>query len=92
MRAADRSGAPSIGELCEIVTTDLLSSSGKTELSAPLGADAAMGTVSEWDSLSFVAVFTGVAEALDLDLDEDDAIHFTSIEAMHDFLSELMAP
>jgi acyl carrier protein len=51
-----------------------------------------MGTVSEWDSLSFVAVFTGVAEALDLDLDEDDAIHFTSIEAMHDFLSELMAP
>ena len=44
----------------------------------------------EWDSLSFIAVFNAISEILDVELEDDDAIHFTSIPAMHAFLNEIM--
>ena len=72
--------------LCRTVEEAIKSASNKSELSAPVTATSRMGEPREWDSLSFVVVFNAVAEAYDVMLEDDDAIHFTSIGAMHEFL------
>lgn len=79
----------SVDQVCEVVGDALLSASERAELSAPVTAQAAMGEPAEWDSLSFILVFNAIAEAFGVDLEDDDAIHFTSIPAMHAFLNEI---
>jgi hypothetical protein len=76
--------------LCAVVEEALLTASNKSALSAPVHRGSAMRDPAEWDSLSFVIVFTAISEAFGVELDDDDAIHFTSIEAIHDFLAEIM--
>ena len=85
----DKKPIISIEELCLIVETALLSASGKSSLSTPVDIDTDMGSHGDWDSLSFIFVFSAVGESLNLELDEDDAFHFTSIKSMHGFLCEI---
>ena len=80
----------SVDKVREIVSDTLLTISDKAELSGPVTEDAEMGAPAEWDSLSFIVVFNAISEILDVELEDDDAIHFTSIPAMHAFLNEIM--
>lgn len=49
-----------------------------------------MGSPAEWDSLSFVAVFTAIGQAYDVELEDDDAFHFQSIAGIEAFLREIL--
>jgi len=62
----------------------------KTELSSPITMQSKMHSPSEWDSLSFVAIFMAVHEAFDLEPEDDDAIHFVSVEGISGFLKEVL--
>lgn len=84
-------GKLSMSDLCSVVESAIKAATSKDELSAPISAESQMGTPSEWDSLSFVVVFTTVGDAFDVELDDDDAIHFTSISTMYAFLNDLMS-
>lgn len=79
----------SIEELCLIVETALLSATGKSSLSTQVDINSDMKSHDDWDSLSFIFVFSAVGESLGLELDEDDAFHFTSIKSIHSFLCEI---
>ena len=79
----------SVDKVCEVVGDALLTVSEKQALSMPVTAEGAMGEPAEWDSLSFIVVFNAIAEAFGVELEDDDAIHFTSIPAMHAFLNEI---
>ena len=79
----------SVDKLCAVVEVALRTASDKQELSAPVTREARMGEPAEWDSLSFVVVFNAIAEEFGIELEDDDAIHFTAIETMHGFLEEL---
>lgn len=47
-----------------------------------------MDTVAAWDSLSFMRVFLAINEAFQIEPDFDEAIHYTSVRALHAFLLE----
>ncbi len=79
-----------VEELVELVGDALRQVHGKDELSAPVTPDSKMGEPPEWDSLSFIAIFTSMAEKYDVELADDDAFHFTSLPAMHAFLNEIL--
>lgn len=76
--------------LCAIVDAGIRTSANVEKLSEPITADSKMGSPKEWDSLSFVAVFTGVGEAFDAELEYDDAIHFRDIRSIHALLQEIL--
>lgn len=82
--------AVEVEELIVLVDQALRETSGVDQLSAPVTAQSKMGEPEEWDSLSFISVFTAVAEQYEADLADDDAYHFTSIPAMHAFLNEIL--
>ena len=42
-----------------------------------------METIAEWDSLTFMSVFSAVNDAFGIDPDFDDANHYLSIPALH---------
>lgn len=75
--------------LCRTVEEAIKAASNKPELSAPVTPTSQMGQPREWDSLSFVVVFNAVADVYNVMLEDDDAIHFTSMGAMHEFLTSL---
>ena len=79
-----------VEELVDLVSEALRQVHGKDELSAPVTPTSQMGQPPEWDSLSFIAIFTSVAEKYGVDLADDDAFHFTSVPAMHAFLNEIL--
>lgn len=54
-------------------------------------ADDSMETVSAWDSLSFMAVYLAINEAFDLNPDFDDAIHYTSVTSLYDYVKGQVA-
>lgn len=76
--------------LCQTVQEALLSVKGVAALSGPITMASRMGDPVEWDSLSFVAVFMAVGEAFDVDLEDDDAIHFQAMAPMFEFMQEIM--
>ncbi len=84
-------GKISVDRVCEVVADALLTASEKAELSNAVTPQSEMGEPTEWDSLAFIVVFTAIAEAFEVELEDDDAIHFTSIPAMHAFLNEIAA-
>lgn len=76
--------------LYRTITDALLAACDKTELSTGIGQSSEMGNPEEWDSLSFVAVFLAVIEAFKLDAEDDDAIHFMSVEKITGFLNDVL--
>jgi len=76
--------------LYRTITDALLVACNKNELSADIGRSSEMGKPEEWDSLSFVAVYLAVTEAFRLDAEDDDAIHFMSVEKIIRFLNDVL--
>lgn len=76
--------------LIDTIENTLKTASKKSELSSPITMQSAMHSPSEWDSLSFVAIFLAVHEAFDLEPEDDDAIHFMSVEGISTFLKEVL--
>ena len=50
-----------------------------------------METIPAWDSLTFMKVFLAINEAFGVSPDFDDAIHYTSVRTLHEFLREQLA-
>ncbi|MFD1196059.1 acyl carrier protein [Seohaeicola saemankumensis] len=67
-----------------IVQDTLREDSGKGDLS--ISPDDSMDTITEWDSMSFMKVFMGVNEVFGISPDFDEAIHYTSISTLTEFL------
>ena len=79
-----------IGDLVSLVEESLGQVHGTDSLSSPVTENSKMGEPEEWDSLSFIVIFTAVAAKYNVELADDDAFHFTSIPAMHAFLNEIL--
>jgi len=77
--------------VCSVIAEALKAANGSDTLSNPVTMLSAMGSPREWDSLSFVSVFTAVGEAFEVDLDDDDAFHFQSVQGIHDLLAEILS-
>jgi acyl carrier protein len=77
--------------VCAVVEDAIRTAANKPELSAPVTPQSRMGEPREWDSLSFVVVFNAVSEAFGVDLEDDDAIHLTSIPSMFELLQDIAA-
>ena len=70
--------------IISIVSETLRDESGKSDLT--LSAADSMDTVPEWDSMSFMKVFLSINEVYGINPDFDDAIHYTSISTLTEFL------
>ena len=70
--------------LIGIIETTLRQQSGNEALT--LCAEDSMETIAEWDSLSFMNVFSAVNDAFGIDPDFDDAFHYTSVSSLRDYL------
>lgn len=68
-------------EVVETVLADKLAASG-----AVITESSSMEAMAEWDSLNFINIFLGVNEAFEIDADPDDAIHYSSIVGIADFV------
>ena len=77
-----------VDELCGVIHKVLLELSNGKTLSEPISAESKMGSPSEWDSLGFVSVFLAVTQHFKLDVDDDDAIHFTSVPSILEFIQD----
>ena len=67
-----------------IVQDTLRDESGKGDLT--VSPEDSMDTIPEWDSMSFMKVFLAVNEVFGIDPDFDEAIHYTSISTLTEFL------
>jgi acyl carrier protein len=76
--------------LCSVIEDALKASENLTSLSEPVTMTSIMGSPKEWDSLTFVSVFLGIAQAFDVELDDDDAVHFLGVQGIHNFLKEIL--
>ena len=76
--------------ICAVVTDALKAASNREALSDDITAGSRMGAPREWDSLSFVAVFTAIGTAYDVELEDDDAFHFRSIAGIEAFLNDVL--
>ena len=68
------------------IVEEVLTEGGSKSISSRITIDSKLNTPPEWDSLNFVNVFMTVVEKLELDVEDDDAIHFTSIRGMKIFI------
>ena len=75
--------------LIEIIETTLCQQSGNKTLT--LCTEDSMETIPEWDSLSFMSVFSAVNEAFGIDPDFDNAFHYTSVASLRDYLGTVTA-
>lgn len=64
-------------------------SANLSSLSSPITISSKMGEPKEWDSLSFVAVFTAIVEVFGVEAEDDDAIYFMSAEKIIEFLEAI---
>lgn len=78
-----------VEEICKAVEDALKSSAKVDKLSAPVTIDSSMNDPREWDSLAFVSVFMTVSQRLNIEVEDDDAINFTSVEGIRTFVEEL---
>ena len=76
--------------LCTVIEDALKVTGNVDQLSEKVTEGSKMGEPKEWDSLSFVGVFTAVSEAFDVELEYDDAIHFREVRSIHVFLEDLL--
>lgn len=76
--------------LCNVIESALKVTGNVDELSAKVTESSVMGEPREWDSLSFVGVFTAVSERFDIDVEYDDAIHFRGVQTIYSFLDEVL--
>lgn len=67
-----------------IVQDTLRDESGKGDLT--VSPEDSMDTIPEWDSMSFMKVFLAINEVFGIDPDFDEAIHYTSISTLTEFL------
>ncbi len=74
--------------LIGIIEIELRGQSGNDALT--VGADDSMETVAEWDSLAFMGVFTAVNQAFGIDPDFDDAVHYTAVASLRDYLGTVI--
>lgn len=72
------------------IIEDTLRKQGRAQ-DVAIRADDSMQTVSAWDSLSFMSVFLAINETFGLNPDFDDAIHYTSVKALYDYLKGQVA-
>ena len=79
-----------VERLFKTINDALLAACKTTELSATVSLSSKMGNPKEWDSLSFVAVYLAVTEEFNVDADDDDAIHFMSVEKIIQFLNDVL--
>lgn len=77
-------------DICSVIQTTLEGMNANAQLSELVTADSAMGTPREWDSLAFVSIFMALTEHFQIEVDEDEAIHFLSVRGINSFLDELM--
>lgn len=56
-----------------------------------IGSNDSMETIECWDSLAFMSVFLAVNDEFGIDPEFDDAVHYTSVQTLHAYLSELAA-
>ena len=68
----------------EIVEATLREQSGNEELTVCAGDS--METLAEWDSLTFMSVFSAVNEAFGIEPDFDDAVHYISVASLRGYL------
>ena len=68
----------------EIVEATLREQSGNRELTVCAGDS--METLAEWDSLTFMSVFSAVNAAFGLEPDFDDAVHYISVASLRGYL------
>jgi acyl carrier protein len=59
---------------------------GRGAPDALISVDSGMGNPPAWDSLAFVEIFTTVSSRLDLDVSDDDAIHFMTVREIVAFV------
>jgi acyl carrier protein len=78
--------------ICTIVADALTTESDGDVHAIEVTADSCMGFPTEWDSLGFVSVFIAIGAGYDLELDDDDAIHFQSIVGIEAFLRDVLDP
>lgn len=76
--------------ICKVIEEALKQASQLNSISEPVTADSRMNKPREWDSLAFVSVFIAVSEHFGIDVEEDDAIHFTSVATIDEFLDEVL--
>lgn len=76
-------------EVCKIVSDALTDAKSLESLSTPIDGNSTMETIPEWDSLSFVNVFMAVSEHFDADIDQDDAMQFTSVAGIVELITEI---
>jgi acyl carrier protein len=75
--------------LCAVISEALCVAAKTDSLSAQVTMGSAMGSPREWDSLSFVAVFSAVGQAFEVELEDDDAIHFLAVASIYDLLMDI---
>lgn len=76
--------------ICRVVEQALKQAAQVDTLSEAVTADSKMNSPREWDSLAFVSVFLAVSQHFDVEVEEDDAIHFTSVAGISEFLDEVL--
>jgi len=74
------------GRIVEIIQFTLRRESDNSELT--LGPSDSMETVGEWDSLSFMSVFSAINEAFGIDPEFDDAVHYLSVPSLCRYLGK----
>jgi acyl carrier protein len=72
-----------------IVQDTLREESGRGEL--VVTPEDTMDSVPEWDSMSFMKVFLAINEVYGINPDFDEAIHYTSISTLTEFLRSEIA-
>ena len=73
-----------LSKVIEVVQDTLREESGRGDL--VVTPEDTMETIAEWDSMCFMKVFLSINEVYGIDPDFDEAIHYTSIAAMTEFL------
>lgn len=76
--------------LCQTIEEGLKTAGKSLPLSEPVTMSSKMGSPREWDSLSFVSVFTAIGAHFDVELDDDDAVHFQTAADIYRFLEEIL--
>ena len=76
-------------QIVDVVQESLRTSTSDTSL--VVESTDSMETVNGWDSLSFMNVFLTVNETFGLNPDFDDAIHYTAVASIIDYVREQVA-
>ena len=73
-------------EIIEVVASTI--NEGREGAAIVLDRNSGLNDPAEWDSLIFVKVFLAITDYFDLDVDDDDAIEFVSIESIERFVRQ----